>query len=154
MEKSSIAIEEGVLKVETISEGGGPKPRLGDTILMHYVLYLGTGVASAKYDYDKHCYVDDLVDSTYDGPFAGPVKIVIGKETVRDSLYKEGDSIEGLDKALLEMTVGSKSRVFVPSELAYGRLGGSSFYTFHGYRTPPNRSLDMVVELLEIIDNE
>ena len=48
------------------------------------------------------------------------------------------------------MKVGSKSRLLIPSELAYGIEGGSSFHTFHGYRTPPNRNLDMIVELIEI----
>jgi len=148
---SNIAIKENGLKVETLIEGEGKTPKVGDTVLIHYTLYLGTGVSSSLYDYDSGCYVDDLIDTTHgDHSFAGPIKIVIGSETQKDALYIKGDSIKGLDEALLEMKVGSKSRLLIPPELAYGPEGGSSFHTFHGYRTPPNRSLDMVVELLEI----
>ena len=148
---SNTAIKESGLKVETLVEGDGKLPDMGDTVLIHYTLYLGTGTSSSLYDYDNGCYVDNLVDTTYgDHTFAGPIKIVIGSETAKDALYVKGDSIKGLDEALLEMRVGTKKRLLIPSELAYGLEGGSSFHTFHGYRTPPNRSLDMVVELLEI----
>jgi FKBP-type peptidyl-prolyl cis-trans isomerase len=143
-------IKQSGLKTELLSKGSGKIPVVGDTVMMHYILSLGDGVSSSNYDYDKHCYVDELVESTYEGPLAGPVKITIGSETAKDGLYTEGDSVKGLDEALLEMKVGSKSRLLIPSELAYGIEGGSSFHTFHGYRTPPHRSLDMVVELLEI----
>jgi len=141
---------ENDLKIEIIEEGAGEHPSKGDIALIHYILYLGAGVSSSLYDYDKHCYIDDLVDSTYEGPLAGPIKIVIGSGTAKDGLYVKGDSIRGLDEALLKMKVGTKSRLLIPSELAYGPEGASSFHTFHGYRTPPNRNLDMVVELLEI----
>lgn len=144
--------KESGLKIETIIEGDGEYPNVGDTVLIHYVLHLGTGVSSSLYDYDKHCYIDELIDSTYEGPLAGPKKIIIGKETAKDGIYEEGDSIRGLNEALLEMKVGSKNRLFIPSELAYGIEGGSSFHTFHGYRTPPKRNLDMVVELVHKAD--
>ena len=52
------------------------------------------------------------------------------------------------------MRFGGKSRVLIPSELAYGVEGGSSFHTFHGYRTPPNRDLDMVIELVAPVVHE
>ncbi len=149
-------MSENELRIETLAPGTGPTPDLGDTILMHYVLYLGDGVSSSNYDYDKGCYVDELVDSTYEpGPFSGdPIEITIGKRTKQDALYEKGDSIEGLDTALLEMKVGDKKRLFIPSHLAYGSLGASSFHAFHGYRTPPNRGLDIVVELIDSKEGE
>ena len=146
----SIVTKQSGLKIETLSEGAGPSPDPGDTVAINYILHLGDGVSSSLYDYDKQCYVDNLVDSTYEEPFAAPIKIVVGSETAKDGLYEIGDSIKGLDEALLEMKVGSKSRLLIPSELAYGIEGGSSFHTFHGYRTPPNKSLDIIVELIEI----
>jgi len=142
--------KESGLKIETLSEGSGPSPVAGDTVVINYILYLGDGVSSSLYDYDKQCYIDDLVDSTYEEPFGRPIKIVVGSETAKDGLYESGDSIKGLDEALLEMKVGSCNRLLIPSELAYGTEGGSSFHTFHGYRTPPNRSMDIIVELIEI----
>jgi hypothetical protein len=38
--------------------------------------------------------------------------------------------------------------------MAYGDLGASSFHAFHGYRTPPNRGLDIIVELMDIKEGE
>ena len=146
------ALEE--LKIETIVEGTGQAPVVGDKVLIHYVLCLGTGTSSSNYDYDKHCYVDVLEDSTYEGPLAGPIPIVVGTETKKDKLYTEGDSIQGLNQALTQMKVGSKCRLIIPSHLGYGKEGGSSFHTFHGYRTPPHRDLDMVVELIEILKKD
>tara|TARA_Y100000310_G_C20322727_1_gene641534 strand:- start:32 stop:490 length:459 start_codon:yes stop_codon:yes gene_type:complete len=142
------------LKIETLTEGTGQSPVVGDTVLIHYILNLETGTSSSNYDYGKHCYVDVLEDSTYEGPTAGPIPIKIGTETPKDMLYSEGDSVPGLSQALTKMKVGSKSRLFIPSQLAYGVEGGSSFHTFHGYRTPPNRNLDIVVELLRIVKNK
>ena len=147
-------IKESGLKIEKITEGHGAEPKNGDVAMIHYILNLGAGVSSSLYDYEKECYVDELVDSTYEGPFAGPFKIVVGTEPDRDKLYEEGGSIKGLNEALLNMKVGSKSRLSIPPELAYGEEGGSSFHTFHGYRVPPNRCLDMVVEIVEIIKAE
>ena len=144
------------LKTETLVPGTGPTPNTGDTVLMHYILYLGDGVSSSNYDYDNGCYVDELIDSTYEpGPFSGePIEITIGKRTKQDALYEQGDSIEGLDAALLDMKVGEKKRLFIPSHMAYGDLGASSFHAFHGYRTPPHRGLDIVVELVDIKEEE
>ena len=144
--------KENGLQMETLIEGNGIKPNLGDTVLIHYILYLGDGVSSSNYDYDKGCYVDNLVESTYEpGPFSGaPIEIVVGRRTKTDALYAEGDSLEGLDASLMEMKTGDKKRIFIPAEMAYGELGASSFQTFHGYRTPPHRGLDIVVELVEV----
>jgi FKBP-type peptidyl-prolyl cis-trans isomerase len=146
--------KENGLQIETIVNGEGPSPNIGDTVLIHYVLYLGTGTSSSLYDYDKQCYIDNLVDSTYEEPFCSPIEIILGTETAKDGLYNKGESIKGLDEALLEMKVGDKKRLFIPSDLAYGPEGGSSFHTFHGYRTPPYRNLDLVVELVEIKKTE
>ena len=139
------------LKVEVLTEGSGAKPKKGDTVSMHYILYLGDGVSSSNYDYDKKCYVDDQVDSTYDlEMFSGPIDITIGQHTPKDTIYSKGDSIEAFDQALVNMSTGSKCRLTVPHELAYGSEGASSFHTFHGYRTPPYKGFDIVIELVEI----
>ena len=148
--------KENDLKMETLVEGTGHTPNFGDMTLIHYILYLGDGVSSSNYDYDKECYIDSLVDSTYEpGPFSGdPIEIVIGRRTKMDALYTAGDSIEGLDAALQKMKVGDKKRLFIPPEMAYGDLGASSFHAFHGYRTPPNRGLDIIVELVGIKEKD
>ena len=139
------------LKIEVLEQGSGEKPKKGDTVSMHYILYLGDGVSSSNYDYDKKCYIDDQVDSTYDlEMFGGPIDITIGQQTPKDTIYSKGDSIEAFDQALVTMSVGSKCRLTVPHELAYGPEGASSFHTFHGYRTPPYKGLDIIIELVKI----
>lgn len=149
--KETITTQSG-LKYSVINSGHGPKPKAGDTVSMHYELYLGRGATTSLYDYDSEEYIDEICDSTYDekNPFSGPVNLIIGNETPKDETYRKGDSIKGLDEALLDMCVGGKRRLSIPPDLAYGTEGASSFHTFHGYRTPPNSGLEITIELVEI----
>ena len=144
--------KENGLKMSILKEATGPKPVIGQKVLMHYELWLNNGTMTSNYDYEKEEYIHDIYDNTYDkkNPFNGPIKITIGKKTPKDEVYTKGDSIKGLDEALLTMSIGSKVALFIPSDLAYADAGASSFHTFHGYRTPPNRSMDIIVELIEI----
>ena len=144
-------MEERALEIKVIREGMGSLPKIGQKVRAHYELYFGEGSSSSDYDYDKEKYVDSLYDSTYeDKPFNGPVEFVIGQETPKDEVYTKGDSIRGLDQAFFTMKVGGKVDLFIPSELAYGEEGASSFHTFFGYRVPPFRDLRGTLELVEI----
>ena len=140
------------LKHAVIEEGQGGRPKIGDTISVHYELYLGKGTTTSLYDYGSEEYIDQICDSTYDenNPFSGPVNFIIGNVTPKDETYKKGDSIKGLDEAFLDMRVGEKRKLLIPPNLAYGSEGASSFHTFHGYRTPPNSGLEITVELIQI----
>tara|TARA_Y100000310_G_scaffold69533_1_gene65060 strand:- start:7724 stop:8236 length:513 start_codon:yes stop_codon:yes gene_type:complete len=148
-------VKDSGLKITVLEEGTGALPQVGQTVLMHYEIWLGKGTTSSDYDYDKKEYVDAIHDSTYDdaNPYSGPIEIIIGSSTPKDEVYSTGESIEGLDEALLLMRVGGKVSLFVPSHLAYGNEGASSFHTFHGYRTPPDQSIICNIELVEIKDN-
>jgi peptidylprolyl isomerase len=143
----------GLRMLEVIA-GTGQTPKIGDTVLMHYEYYLSEGVTSSDFNYDLGEYREDhstIYDSTYeDKPFNGPIDVTIGKGTPKDDVYIRGDSIKGIDEALLHMKVGSKRKLIIPSSLAYGTEGASSFHTFHGYRVPPNSDLTMTIELVEI----
>ncbi len=85
---------------------------------------------------------NDKVSVNYRGTF------IDGKEF--DSSYKRGQPaqfpvtgvIHGWTEALLQMKVGSKWRLFVPSDLAYGESGRSGI--------PPSSVLIFDVELLSI----
>jgi|TARA_Y100000310_G_scaffold195674_1_gene195674 peptidylprolyl isomerase len=140
------------LKITQLNEGTGETPNLGDEAVVHYILHLGKGTCSSNYDYDKCSYVDDLVDSTYDEMYnpEGPKVFIVGKETPKDELYTDGDCIEGISEALLGMKEGGKCRLVIPTDMAYGEEGASSFHSFHGYRTPPGKDLDIVIELVEV----
>tara|TARA_R110000824_G_scaffold3309_10_gene15668 strand:+ start:555 stop:1067 length:513 start_codon:yes stop_codon:yes gene_type:complete len=140
------------LKIRTLTEGDEKRPQTGDTVLIHYEIWMNCGSTVSNYDYEKKEYVDELHDSTYDenNPFSGPIEIVIGQETPKDETYLKGQSIKGLDEALMMMGVGAKVELFIPPHLGYGDEGASSFHTFHGYRTPPSQEIKCNVELVEI----
>jgi peptidyl-prolyl cis-trans isomerase A (cyclophilin A) len=142
------------LEYTVIKEGTGKNPREGQAVLVHYEIWMNEGTMTSHYDYDKGEYVHDIHDSTYDknNPFSGPVKIVISEKTPLDEIYTKGQSIKGLDEALLNMKVGAKKALLIPPHLAYGEDGGSSFHTFHGYRTPPNQPIRCNVELVSIVE--
>ena len=142
--------------IEILKEGGGRTPKEGDTVKMHYELWANEGVTSSEYDYEKKEYVDKIFYSTYDKsiPLSGPIEICIGAKTPKDEVYTKGQSIEGLDRALLQMSEGTKASLQIPAELAYGAERASSFHTFHGYRTPPFASIKCNIELVEILERE
>lgn len=146
-------IKESGLKIKTIKEGEGELLKLGQTVSMHYELWLSEGTMSSLYDYEKKEYVDNIHYSTYntDMPLSGPIEITIGNSTPKDEVYTKRDSIEGLDEALISMRVGGKAELWIPAGLAYGEEGASSFHTFHGYRSPPDQSIRCNIEVVGII---
>jgi len=148
---SDITTESG-LKYSITQKGEGRSPKTGETVSVHYELFLGRGTSSSNYDAEKDEYVDEIFESTYDekNPFNGPVKFVIGKYTPKDDLYSAGDSIKGFDEMLLGMCEGEKRSLIIPSDLVYGEEGASSFHTFHGYRMPPNADMICNIELVKI----
>ncbi|HRQ64496.1 MAG TPA: FKBP-type peptidyl-prolyl cis-trans isomerase [Xanthomonadaceae bacterium] len=104
------------LQYQVISEGGGRKPTEADQVKVHYT---GTLIDGTKFD------------SSHDRgqPATFPLNGVI----------------PGWTEGLQLMSVGSKYRLFIPSELAYGERG-----------TPgpigPNATLVFEVELIEILE--
>lgn len=102
------------LQYEVIVEGTGAKPSVTDTVVTHYH---GTFLDGTTFD--------SSVDRG--SPASFPVNGVIA----------------GWTEALQMMGVGSKWRLVVPPELAYGERGA-------GGAIPPNATLVFEVELLEI----
>ncbi|MBR6065994.1 MAG: FKBP-type peptidyl-prolyl cis-trans isomerase [Paludibacteraceae bacterium] len=102
------------LQYEVLVQGKGPKPTAESTVKVHYG---GT-----------------LIDGT-----------------VFDSSYQRGEPIEfplngvikGWTEGLQLMPVGSKYKLYIPSELGYGERGA-------GQSIPPFATLIFTVELLEI----
>ena len=86
------------MKVEVITTGGGPSPKHGDTVTVHYTGWLTDGTK-----------FDSSVDR--DEPFA----FVLGP----------GQVIQGWDEGVANMRVGDKARLTIPPELAYGEAGYS-----------------------------
>lgn len=101
------------LQYEVVTEGSGPTPKDEDTVKVHYT---GTLINGEKFD--------SSVDRGQPAEF--PV----------------GGVIPGWTEALKLMKTGSKYKLFVPPNLAYGPSGRPGI--------PPNSVLIFDVELLEV----
>ena len=113
--KEGVTVTESGLQYEVINEGSGDKPKATSTVRTHYHGTLIDGT---------------VFDSSYDRgqPAEFPVNGVI----------------KGWTEALQMMTVGSKWRLAIPYDLAYGEQGA-------GAAIGPFSTLVFDVELLEII---
>jgi FKBP-type peptidyl-prolyl cis-trans isomerase FkpA len=112
---SGVKATDSGLQYQVVTAGSGPKPAATDTVRVHYV---GTLLDGTKFD--------SSIDRGEPAQFA--LNAVI----------------PGWTEALQLMPVGSKYKLWIPSELAYGDRG-----------TPgpigPNATLAFEVELLEIV---
>jgi len=102
------------LQYQVLKAGTGPMPKLTDTVSCNY---RGTLIDGAEFD------------SSY----------ARGTPT----RFPVGGVIKGWTQALQKMPVGSKWRLFVPADLAYGETGA-------GEAIGPNETLIFEVELLAI----
>jgi FKBP-type peptidyl-prolyl cis-trans isomerase FklB len=109
-----VALPSG-LQYQVMKEGSGPRPSINDTVRCHYT---GTLIDGTKFD--------SSVDRGEPAEF--PV----------------GGVIRGWVEALQLMPVGSKWKLFIPSELAYGDNQA-------GPTIAPGSTLIFEVELLEIV---
>lgn len=112
--REGVTVTDSGLQYETLQEGDGAKPTLEDTVTVHYV---GTLLDGSEFD-----------SSIARGePASFPLKGVI----------------PGWTEGLQLMSVGSKYRLVIPADLAYGERGA-------GQSIGPGETLVFEVELLEI----
>ncbi|MDA8621892.1 FKBP-type peptidyl-prolyl cis-trans isomerase [Psychrosphaera sp.] len=114
-QREGVTVTESGLQFEVITEGSGEKPTAASTVKTHYHGTLIDGT---------------VFDSSYDR--GEPVEFPVG------------GVIKGWTEALQMMTVGSKWRLAIPYELAYGEQGA-------GGAIGPFQTLVFDVELLEIV---
>ena len=116
--KEGVKTTESSLQYKVITEGTGDSPSETDTVVTHYTGTLING---------------EVFDSSYkrNSPATFPVNGVIA----------------GWTEALQLMKVGSKWKLFIPSDLAYGEQGAGS-------NIGPNEVLIFEIELLEIKDKD
>lgn len=105
------------LQYEVITMGKGPKPAEQDTVRLNYEGKLLNGF---------------VFDSSYKN--GSPVDYPVAK------------FVPGWVEALQLMPTGSKFKLYVPSELAYGARGA-------GEDIPPNSTLVFELELIDILHN-
>ena len=112
-QKDGVMTTESGLQYLILSEGRGNNPTLNDNVTVHYH---GTLIDGTIFDSS----VDRKQPATF--PLNGV--------------------IQGWQEALQMMSVGSKWKIFIPSELAYGESGAGAI--------GPNSTLIFEVELLSI----
>ena len=109
-----IMITPSGLQYEILVETNGPKPSINDRVQVHYEGRLTDGVLfSSSYNYGE------------------PI------------LFALNQVIPGWSEGLQLMSVGSKYRFFIPSEIGYGASGEGPI--------PPYATLIFTVELLDIL---
>jgi FKBP-type peptidyl-prolyl cis-trans isomerase FklB len=112
--KSGVVTLPSGLQYMVLTEGTGPKPTLSDNVKCHY-----TG-----------SFIDgNVFESSYNSN--------------QPATFGVGQVIRGWTEALQMMPVGSKWRLFIPSDLAYGDIDRGTI--------PPGSTLIFDVELLEIV---
>ena len=115
-QKEGVTVTESGLQYEIMTEGTGAKPGFEDQVSVHYH---GT-----------------LIDGTV---FDSSV------ERNEPATFPLNRVIRGWTEALMLMPVGSKWKLVIPSDLAYGERGGP------GGKIGPGATLIFEVELLEIL---
>ena len=105
------------LKIFIEKQWNGAKPKKGEKVKIHYTGYLRDG---------------KMFDSSVkrNRPFETPIGV--------------GRVIQGWDEGVLDLNVGTKAILYIPSHLAYGKRGA-------GGVIPPNADLIFEVELLDIM---
>jgi FKBP-type peptidyl-prolyl cis-trans isomerase len=110
------------LQYEVLTQTYGPKPSASDTVKVHYE---GRLVDGTMFDnsYERH------------DPVEFPLDMVI----------------TGWSEGIQLMSVGSKYKFYIPSEIGYGREGRTNPYT-GTVIIPPYAPLVFTVELIEIVE--
>jgi FKBP-type peptidyl-prolyl cis-trans isomerase FklB len=114
--RDGVTTTESGLQYEVVTMGTGPKPTAESQVRVHYA---GTLIDGTEFD------------SSY--------------KRGEPAVFGVGQVIRGWVEGLQLMPVGSKWKLHIPSDLAYGPSGGP------GGSIPPNSVLIFDVELLEIV---
>ncbi|TVZ17400.1 peptidylprolyl isomerase [Maribacter sp. MAR_2009_72] len=123
------------LKVLTLNEGSGDKPKVGQKVNVMYAGYLMDGSL-----FDSN-YVE--IAKKY-GTFDWNREQAGGYMPIPMDYSPESRLIAGFREGLLTMNVGDKVRLFIPSHLGYGAQGGGPI--------PANADLVFDVEITEVVE--
>ncbi|UCC25918.1 MAG: FKBP-type peptidyl-prolyl cis-trans isomerase [Gemmatimonadales bacterium] len=115
-QREGVTTTESGLQYEVLDQGDGPRPAADDRVTIHYT---GTLIDGSEFD------------STSEG---------------QPATFGVGQVIPGFSEGLQLMPVGSRFRLVIPSDLAYGPQGSPG-------GIEPNATLIFEIELLEIAAN-
>lgn len=118
------------VKYEIFKEGAGPKPVIGDTVVLNYVARFITGKAFEASD--KATAIKEKLPINPNNPYK-PLRFPIGSTGM----------IRGLAESVTLLSKGSKATFILPSSMAYGEQGSGPIQPF----TP----LVFDIDLLDII---
>ncbi|WBL23498.1 peptidylprolyl isomerase [Zunongwangia sp. HRR-M8] len=126
---------ESGLGIYILKEGNGPKPKIGQQVGVDYEGYFLDGgiFDTSKEDIAKKFDIFNEMRSMQGG--YAPLSLKYGPDSPMIAGFKEG---------IMEMKVGDKAILYIPSHLAYGERGKRPI--------EPNTDLIFVVELVEIKD--
>jgi len=118
------------LKVYTLEEGDGEKPKLGQKVKVYYAGYLEDGILFDS-NYEEVAKKYNMYDDRRkQGGGYEPIPMVYSPDAQLIAGFKEG---------LQQMKVGDKVRLFIPSHLGYGPQGTGPI--------PPNADLIFDLEI-------
>lgn len=116
--KEGFEVTESGLQYKVLEEGSGESPEKGDRVRVHYEGTLTDG---------------EVFDSSY--------------ERDEPTEFQVERVIPGWSEALKKMKEGSKWKIVIPPDLAYGERGA-------GQAIGPNEALIFTVELMEVMEGE
>ncbi len=118
------------LKILSLNEGAGEKPKIGQQVLVMYAGYLEDGTLFDS-NYEEIATKYNKFDPKREqGGGYLPIPMVYSSEA---------QLIAGFKEALMTMKIGDKVRVFIPPHLGYGEQGGGPI--------PPNANLIFDLEI-------
>lgn len=122
------AVPKGI-EVNTLVEGSGPTPEIGDVVFVKYVGTLPDGS-----EFDRSQDVPLPIPGIF--PEGNPFPIT------------EGATIEGFFEALQQVRKGGKYEIFIPAEKAYGDAPQA------GSPIPPGSDLTFELEVVDFMSEE
>ncbi|CAM4290758.1 peptidylprolyl isomerase [Zobellia nedashkovskayae] len=102
------------LKILTLKEGGGEKPTIGGQVLVYYAGYLEDGTLFDSNYEDIATKYNKFDERRKQGGGYEPIPMIYSPDASLIAGFKEG---------LLNMKIGDKARIFIPSHLGYGPQG-------------------------------
>ena len=131
--KSKATKQASGLLVYNIVKGSGPKPRTGATVKLNYEGYFTDGklFGSNVKSVDEKYGIYNLRKEQKGGYTGMPMKI-----------DPAAQMIPGFKEGVLDMSVGDKTFLYLPSHLGYGEKGAGPI--------KPNTDLVFIVEMLEV----